>query len=141
MKIFSSIACLCLPLCVSPSSPLLFISCHLFHPSSPPEAILMVTNLYHSHRALDWGTSKTYLPINLPLMICRFSCMFKYNRLVQGCPKPCKTGFENVTHQVPPPHYSVCRHSSWIKRSEQLSLVRWGSCADLLKKEAVGMLV
>ena len=56
-------------------------------------------------------------------------------RTVQGRPKPWRAGFENVTHQVPPPYYSVCCHSSWITRSKQLALVRWGSCADVLKKE------
>ena len=32
--------------------PSLFISSHLFHPSSPRE-VTMVANLYQSHRALD----------------------------------------------------------------------------------------
>ena len=57
-----------------------------------------------------------------------------YYIVIQDRPKPRKAGFENFTHQVPPPYYSVCCHSSWIKRSEQLTLVRWCSCADLLKK-------
>ena len=56
------------------------------------------------------------------------------NLTLQFCTKPQKADFESRTHQVPPPNYSFCCHSSWVKRSEQLTLVRWVSCADLLKK-------
>ena len=68
---------------------------------------------------------------NQPCIFRAFHDLFT----VQGRPKPRKAGFENVTHQVTPPYYSVPCHSSWIKRSEQLTLVRWGSCADLLKQD------
>ena len=58
----------------------------------------------------------------------------RFKNLLQGRTKPRKARSENLTHQVPPPYYSVCCHSSRIKRSEQLTLVRWGNSADLLEK-------
>ena len=53
---------------------------------------------------------------------------------VQGRTKSRKAGFENLLHKVPPPYIPICCHSSWEKRSEQLTQGRWGSCADLVKK-------
>ena len=40
---------------------------------------------------------------------------------LQSPPKPRKADFVNLLHKVPPTYIRICCHSSWEKRSEQLT--------------------